>query len=974
MKRARAAALFALASTGTLLGPARAAADDAPASLRIEPSWDGHVGAWLLLGPFESASHGKKHRRGVKVPDPLTTDPPKVDERTLSPAAPAWKIATSHDGAIDVKKALAADPLARKTDLVAYAAGTLHLARAQKIVMLLGSDDGVRVTVDGKVVLLREEARPQRDDDDTVVLDLAAGDHSVLFKLHQRDGAWSFRVRFVDSRLRPPEGAWVTLPGVPASDAPEVAAHMARGSVELGTRGDGYLVHVHARFSEGAPLGAPLHVKASVEAGGSPLLSVDAGQFAFGAPDFDVQLPPITGSDLAAFEDKEIRVRVAIGAMTLERTFHPRKLVRETVGRADAVLGRLAAGPRPAWLRTDTLESLQHARDRIASAQDRGDGDTTALLADTRELAAGLGALEAGKDPYAERKGGMRMAYRSPVDGALTEYGVYVPSSWSPGTKRKYPLIVALHGLNGHPMAMMRWLLGGDDPKLSQPYEDRHFEPFVDDVRGLDAFVVTPSGHGNTMYRDLGADDPMRVLDRVEARYPIDENRVTITGVSMGGIGSAAIPFRHPDRFAAAEPLCGYHSYFVRRDIAGRPMRPWERVLAEERSNVDWAPNGFQLPLFIVHGTKDLPVANSGVLIDAYDKMHYSVEHEHPALGHNVWRTTYENLRGVKWLLGKRRDPHPRHVRFRTVRLRDGESYWVHVRELTAPDVWGEVDARVASRTAITAKTSGAAEVAFDRDPALVDPSASVKVTIDGQALDFGKDDAVVMHRDGAAWKPGAAAHAGLFKHGDVTGPIRDAFHEPLLFVWGASDPEQARANEEVARDWARIRGGVTVHYPVMSDVEFFARGESVANDKALFLVGDAKSNRVLRAVEGDLPIRVDGDAVVVGSRRIEGDEVGAAFIRPNPKRPDRYVVVVEGTSALGTLRSLSLPSLLPDFVVWDRSLAPSRGQMLLSAGAVRAGGFFENDWSLPKRIDDPLAKTTRPGAKTEYDATPYLP
>ena len=40
----------------------------------------------------------------------------------------------------------------------------------------------------------------------------------------------------------------------------------------------------------------------------------------------------------------------------------------------------------------------------------------------------------------------------------------------------------------------------------------------------------------------------------------------------------------------------------------------------------------------------------------------------------------------------------------------------------------------------------------------------------------------------------------------------------------------------------------------------------------------------------------------------------------------------------------------------------------------LRAGGFFENDWSLPTRIDDPLATRIRAGAKSEYDATPYLP
>jgi hypothetical protein len=130
----------------------------------------------------------------------------------------------------------------------------------------------------------------------------------------------------------------------------------------------------------------------------------------------------------------------------------------------------------------------------------------------------------------------------------------------------------------------------------------------------------------------------------------------------------------------------------------------------------------------------------------------------------------------------------------------------------------------------------------------------------------------------------------------------------------------------------------------------------------------------VTKQFEGDLPIRIDGDAVVVGNARITGNEVGAAFVRPNPKRSDRYLVVVEGTSALGTWRSLSLPDLLPDFVVWDVSVAPARGQMLLGAGALRAAGFFKNDWSLPDRTDDPLASTHRPGAKNEYDATPYLP
>ena len=94
-----------------------------------------------------------------------------------------------------------------------------------------------------------------------------------------------------------------------------------------------------------------------------------------------------------------------------------------------------------------------------------------------------------------------------------------------------------------------------------------------------------------------------------------------------------------------------------------------------------------------------------------------------------------------------------------------------------------------------------------------------------------------------------------------------------------------------------------------------------------------------------------------IGEQHITGREVGAAFIHPNPLRPDRYVVVVAGADVAGTLRAESLPEFLPDFVVWDTSLAPARGQVLLGSGKLRAGGTFTNDWALPSTTFDPLAR-----------------
>jgi predicted esterase len=932
--------------------------------VELAPAPDGTLGAWLLLGPYPLPAGGDAP---LTVPPPGQVDPPDGKH---------WTLASSSEGPIDVKAAL--HP--KGGEAVAFAAGTLHVEQKGRYLLMLGADDGVTVYVDDKKVFARDESRPQRDDDDMVPMDLTPGDHALLLRLHQHDAGWAFKARVLDAHLDPPEGGYLALPGTTLDDARLLVEKLSWVSVDRGLTGahPEYRPSLVVRFPEGAPRGVPLttSVRLVDKRDGAVRMDVPAGEVPLdgrGVGELDVTLPFSREKD-GPIDDRDLTYEVRVGGRLVKAAFSPRKRIHEAVLHLTAALE--ASTPKDAWLQSGSYDTAVYLRDRLLSFASHSDGDLEAQVEDAKELEAIAKDMGEHQDPFARRTGPMRRALLSPFDGKPAPFGLYVPASYRPGSARRYPLIVGLHGLNGRPYAMIRYLFGNDDPDKPNEWEDRHLGP----LPPLDAFVITPSGYGNTMYRDLGEDDTLQLLAWVLGRYPIDPDRVSITGMSMGGIGAASIPLKHPGIFAAAEPLCGYHSYFVRRDITGHPLRPWETFLAAERSNVFWAENGQHLPLYIVHGTLDQPEANSGVLIKRYEDLGYSVEHEHPKLGHNVWQTTYEDLKGAKWLLQRVRDAHPREVRLRTMRLRDGDDAWVHLTELAAPDQWGEVVARGAGPGAITVKTSGVRELRLDRDSDVTGSGGRLKVSIDGARLVFEDGVAPVMHRsvgsDGTPgeWAPGPADHAGIAKRGEVTGPIRDVFHEPILFVYGASDPTQTRANEEVARAWAAIRWGVTVQYPVMSDVEFLERGQALANDKALFLVGNAASNQVTRALDDKLPIHVEGGAVVMGKERFEGEEVGAAFIRPNPLRPERYVVVVEGVDARGTWRSLSLPDLIPDFVVYDQSVASARGQMILGSGAVRAGGFFDNEWALPKNTGDPLVQAQRPGAKTEYEATPYLP
>jgi hypothetical protein len=38
---------------------------------------------------------------------------------------------------------------------------------------------------------------------------------------------------------------------------------------------------------------------------------------------------------------------------------------------------------------------------------------------------------------------------------------------------------------------------------------------------------------------------------------------------------------------------------------------------------------------------------------------------------------------------------------------------------------------------------------------------------------------------------------------------------------------------------------------------------------------------------------------------------------------------------------------MLPDYVVYDRAVAPARGGLVLGAGSARAVGYFTNDWTV---------------------------
>jgi poly(3-hydroxybutyrate) depolymerase len=133
------------------------------------------------------------------------------------------------------------------------------------------------------------------------------------------------------------------------------------------------------------------------------------------------------------------------------------------------------------------------------------------------------------------------------------------------------------------------------------------------------------------------------VLEEVRKRFRVDEDRVYLTGHSMGGTGAAYLALHHPDRFAAVAPLAAAYSF------------PW------------LARNATTLPFLWIGGALDDDYYHRGVGagIERMRKFGVPVLVEVlPDEGHYGPAQDFDRI--FAWLLRHRRAPTPRSFFFET--------------------------------------------------------------------------------------------------------------------------------------------------------------------------------------------------------------------------------------------------------------------------------------------------------------------
>ncbi len=97
------------------------------------------------------------------------------------------------------------DKLYNETNAVAYLSTEIHSETAQKARFYLGSDDGIKVWLNGTVILEKNVSRGLNPDEDFVDIELAPGWNTLLLKVTQGEGGWQAAAVICDLKGNPLE-------------------------------------------------------------------------------------------------------------------------------------------------------------------------------------------------------------------------------------------------------------------------------------------------------------------------------------------------------------------------------------------------------------------------------------------------------------------------------------------------------------------------------------------------------------------------------------------------------------------------------------------------------------------------------------------------------------------------------------------------------------------------------------------------
>lgn len=235
------------------------------------------------------------------------------------------------------------------------------------------------------------------------------------------------------------------------------------------------------------------------------------------------------------------------------------------------------------------------------------------------------------------------ISHEGETDGVLRDYGLYIPRGFS---WRQTPATLVLRGsgMTAHSLAAIT-------PGLFQQLGDDN-----------GAIVISPGGRSDfDLFEGAAYLDAQQALADAERLLPIDPNRLSVAGYSMGGGATYLFAETQPDRFARA--------FVIEGPVGGEQPETKTPIVNAEPDLVPLLSNLSYTPVEIYQGEHDADVPVTNGLAAAQRLQSLGLRYrlnifpgDHFTPG--IWN---DYTLGAAYLKGAVREAHPAEVRFSRV-------------------------------------------------------------------------------------------------------------------------------------------------------------------------------------------------------------------------------------------------------------------------------------------------------------------
>jgi fermentation-respiration switch protein FrsA (DUF1100 family) len=526
----------------------------------------------------------------------------------------------------------------------------------------------------------------------------------------------------------------------------------------------------------------------------------------------------------------------------------------------------------------------------------------------------------------------------SKIDGSVQYYAVNPPEN----LKEKPALFLSLHGA------------GVEAINQATSYYHKNW-----------GYIVCPTNRRPYGYNweNWGRIDALEVYDIAKKEFNIDENRIYLTGHSMGGHGTWQLGINYPDKFAAIGPSAGWISIWSYRIHGLSDSSDVRKMLVRSTKPSDTyafttnlKPDG----VYIIQGSADdnVPPDQAESMVANLSKFHKDfIYYVQPGAGH-WWDVSDEpGADCVDWMPMFDFFAHHAVPSMDRVKMIDfvtanpavsSKNNWIEIINQTEQQKLSKINIVLQSgKREFVGTTSNIQVLAIDAS--VLSNDSPVSVSLDNQLISGIKipaDGKILLQNENGQWKVIDKINPEN-KNPVRCGNLREAFNNNVLFVYGSHGNKEEnkwaldKAKLDAEKIWYQGNSSIEIIKDDNFDLQKY-------KDRSVILFGNSKTNSAWDLLLKDSPVQINSGEIKAGDKEFKGKDLACLMIRPRPDSKTASVGVISGTG----IKGMNLVNLapyfdqyvnLPDIVIFNSGILQS------DESGVKFTGYFGNDWSLEK-------------------------